>query len=136
AAPGLGREALSAIRASDEVLFVTTPFIPAVMDIVKMKRLVDEMNVKVNGIVLNMVKREKYEIQKDDVEKLTDLPVIATIPDDKSVPKSLSIKAPTVILYPNSPASKEFRALAAMLIGEYYEPKSVIERFFGKIKFW
>jgi septum site-determining protein MinD len=136
AAPGLGREALSAIKASDEVLFVTTPFVPAVMDIVKMKRLVDEMNVKINGTVLNMVKRERYELSKDDVEKLTEIPVISVIPDDKSVPRSLSAKAPTVVLYPNSPASKEFKSLAAMLIGEYYEHKSPISRFFGRIKFW
>jgi len=136
AAPGLGREALSAIRASDEVLFVTTPFIPSVMDIVKMKRLVDEMNVKINGIVLNMVKKEKYELSKDDVEKLAEIPVIAVIPDDKSVPRSLSAKAPAVILYPNSPASREFKSLAAMLIGEYYEHKNPLSRFLDKIKFW
>ncbi|MFH8092887.1 MAG: AAA family ATPase, partial [Candidatus Aenigmatarchaeota archaeon] len=43
AAPGLGREALSAIRASDEVLFVTTPFIPAVMD--NADYFSDEINV-------------------------------------------------------------------------------------------
>ncbi|MEM5777408.1 MAG: cell division ATPase MinD [Candidatus Aenigmatarchaeota archaeon] len=136
AAPGLGREALATIRASDEVIFVTTPFVPAIMDIVKMKRLVEEMNVKINGIVLNMVKKEKYETTKDDVEKLTEIPVISVIPDDKSVPKSLSAKAPTVVLYPNSPASREFKSLAAMLIGEYYEPKNPFTKFVEKFKFW
>ena len=136
AAPGLGREALSAIRASDELLFVTTPFIPAVMDIVKMRRIVDEMNVKINGIVLNMVKKERYELSKDDVEKLTEIPVISVIPDDKNVPRSLSAKAPAVILYPNSPASRELKSLAAMLIGEYYEHKNPLTKFLDKIKFW
>jgi len=136
AAPGLGREALSAIRASDEVLFVTTPFVPAVMDVVKMKRLVEDMNVKINGVVLNMVRKEKYETTKDDVEKLTELPVISVIPEDKNVPKSLSAKAPTVVLYPNSPASREFKSLAAMLIGEYYEPKNAFSKLLEKFKFW
>ncbi|MCX8179510.1 MAG: cell division ATPase MinD, partial [Candidatus Aenigmarchaeota archaeon] len=136
AAPGLGRETLSAIKASDEVLFVTTPFVPAIMDIIKMKRLVEEMDVKINGIVLNMVRKEKYEVTKDEVEKLTELPVISTIPEDRNVPKSLSAKAPIVVLYPNSPASIELKSLAAMLIGEYYEPKNILARFVEKFKFW
>lgn len=135
-APGLGREALSAIRACDEVIFVTTPFVPAVMDIVKMKRLIDELNVKTNGIVLNMVKREKYELTKDEVEKLAELPVISIIPEDKNVPRSLSAKVPTVVLYPNSPASREMKSLAAMLIGEYYEKTDPFTSIINRLKFW
>ncbi len=136
AAPGLGREATAAIRASHEVVFVTTPFVPAVMDIVKLKRVIDELDIKTNGIVLNMVRREKYELTKDDVERLTEIPVISIIPEDRNVPKSLAAKVPSVILHPESPASREFTTLAAKLIGEYREPYSLLSKFVSKFKFW
>lgn len=136
AAPGLGREATATIRASDEVIFVTTPFIPAVMDIVKLKRVIDELDIKTNGIVLNMVRKEKYELTKDDVERLTEIPVISVIPEDKNVPRSLAAKVPTVILHPTSPASREFTALAARLIGEYREPYGLLSKFVSRFKFW
>jgi septum site-determining protein MinD len=135
-APGLGREAIATIRASDEILFVTTPFIPAVMDIVKTKRVLDEVEAKPLGIVLNMVKREKYELTKDDVERLTEIPVISTIPDDKNVLRSLAAKVPAVVLYPNTPASQEFMSLAARLIGEDYEPYNLLSKFINKFKWW
>lgn len=135
-APGMGREATATIRASDEVIFVTTPFVPAVMDIIKLKKVVDELDIKINGIVLNMVKKEKYELSRDDVERLAEIPVISVIPEDKNVPKSLATKVPTVVLYPESPASKEFIALAARLIGEYQESYSFLSKFFSKFKFW
>lgn len=136
AAPGLGREATSAIRSSDEVIFVTTPFVPAVMDIIKLKRLIDELNIKANGVVLNMVGREKYELTKEDVERLVEMPVISVVPQDKNVPKSLAAKVPATMLYPTSPASKEFRSLAAKIIGQHYEPYTSISNFLAKFKFW
>jgi len=33
--PGLGREGVAALKASDEVLYITNPYIPFVMDIVR-----------------------------------------------------------------------------------------------------
>ena len=54
ASPGLGREAVSAIRASDEIIFVTTPFVPSVMDIIRCQEIANEVGAKPIGIVLNI----------------------------------------------------------------------------------
>jgi len=120
-APGLGREAISTIQASDEVLFVTTPFIPSTIDLIRCNELIKEVKTSSLGIVLNMLSKEKHELTKREIEELVELPVLATIPIDKNVPRSLAAREPLLIYQPNSPASKEFIKLAARLIGEEYK---------------
>ena len=73
AAPGLGREAIATVRASDEVIFVNTPFVPSTMDIIKCHQVANEIGVKPLGVVLNMVGKEKYELTPKEVEELIEL---------------------------------------------------------------
>ncbi len=133
AAPGLGREALATIRASDEVILVNTPFVPSTMDIMKCHQVANEIGVKPLGVVLNMVGKEKYELTLKEVEELIELPVISSIPMDKNVLRSLALKMPVVLFSPNSPSSKEFIKLAAKITGEEYEPEGL---FFNILKFF
>jgi len=127
AAPGLGREALATLKASDEVIFVTTPYVPSIVDIIKCKQIAEESNVKSLGIVLNMAFKEKHELTVKEVEELTELPVIATIPFDKEVLRSLSIRVPVVLLNEKSRASKEIIKLAGILIGEEIKKPNFFE---------
>ncbi len=132
--PGLGREAMGTLKACDEVIFVTTPFVPCVMDIIRCKEVCDELGITQLGIVLNQVSKEKYEMSPKEIEQLTRLPVIAIIPYDKNIKKSLAIKTPLVIYKPNSKASKEFLKLSAFLIGEKYQQLSIFSRLIERIK--
>ena len=131
--PGLGREAISALKSSEEVIYVTTPFFPSVLDVVRTHEVAKELGVKPIGVVLNMVKRERHEMSKVEVEQLTGLPVIATVPYDKNVEKSLVTKMPVVNLNPNAAASKEFFKLAASLIGVPYKTESLLSKIIDKI---
>jgi len=133
ASPGLGKEALAAIEASKEIIFVTNPNLPAVTDVIKCKEIIKDFNKKPIGVVMNMVTRKGYELSKKEVEILTELPVIASIPHDKNVHKSLAKRVPLVLHKPRSSASREMRRLAAMLIGEEEERnlRSILARFFG-----
>ena len=133
-APGLGREAMGTLKACEEVIFITTPFVPSVMDVIRCQEVVNEIGIKPIGIVLNQVSKEKYEMTAKEIEQLTRLPVIASIPYDKNVKKSLAAKLPVVIYRPNSKASKEFIKLAAFLVGEKYERKSIFSRILRIIK--
>jgi cell division ATPase MinD len=116
--PGLDREAYATIKSSEEIIFVTNPNILAVADIIKCKEAVTEIGKKPIGVVVNMVNKKDYELTKKEVEMLTDLPVIAMIPHDKNVLKSLAIKTPVVMFKPKSKASKEIIKLAGLIIGE------------------
>ncbi|MFH8132209.1 MAG: cell division ATPase MinD [Candidatus Aenigmatarchaeota archaeon] len=134
AAPGLGREALAAIKACDEVIFVTTPYVPCVMDVIRCLEVVNEIGVKPLGIVLNMVGNERYEMKKKEIEQLTGLPVIASIPSDKNVLKSLALRTPVVLFNKKSKASREIIKLASTLIGETYREEGFFSRIFKKLR--
>jgi septum site-determining protein MinD len=126
--PGLGRESLAVLKASKEVIYVTTPHVPPVMDIVRCQVIADELEINQLGIVLNMVKNEKYEMTPNEIEELTRLPIIARIPFDKNVERSLALKIPVVVLKPKSRASKELLRLSEALVG-----KSRKSSFFSRI---
>ncbi len=121
-APGLGREAMSVLNACNEVIFVTLPFMNAVSDVIKCSRIVKYLGINPLGIVLNMWRKDCYELDEKDVEELTGIKVIAKIPFDLEVQKSLIYRIPTVLYNPFSPASLEINKLAAWLVGEKYTP--------------
>ncbi|MEM5844243.1 MAG: cell division ATPase MinD [Candidatus Aenigmatarchaeota archaeon] len=130
-APGFGREAISVLNASDEVIFITNPNISAVSDIERAYTIVKELDLIPLGIVLNMVKNEPYELSAKDVEELTGIPVIATIPYDKNIEKSLMLGKPIVGISKYSPSAIAFRKLAAEILGERYSPPKA--RIFSRI---
>lgn len=129
AAPGMGREAMATMRACDEVLFVSTPFVPSTMDIIKCHQVALELGVKPLGIMLNMVGGERYELSVDEVEQLAELPVILSVPMDKNVLRSLALKTPVVLYDQSTPASRQFTALAGKLIGEEPKPQGFLPAF-------
>jgi septum site-determining protein MinD len=130
--PGLGKEALSTIKASNEIIFVTNPNLPAVTDVIKCKDIIKSFKKKPIGVVLNMITKARYELSKKEVEILTELPVIASIPHDKNVHKSLAERSPLVMHRPWSSASKEMIRFAGWLVGEEEEKKffSFLSRLF------
>lgn len=117
ASPGLGKEALSALNASQDVLYVTNPHLPSVVDVLRNQVIAADFKLKPIGIALNMVSKDKHEMKNSEIEYLTELPVIASIPYDRDVGKSLAMKAPVSLLNPNAPSSREFQRLAAQILG-------------------
>jgi cell division ATPase MinD len=134
-APGLGREALASLKSSREVLLVTTPIVSTVLDIVRAQEVLGEIGIKPIGIVVNMATGASYEMRKEEIEQLTGLKVIATIPYDKDVYRSTALKQPIFLLNPNNRASKELVKLAAFISGvEYFEKKSLLEKVADKFR--
>lgn len=132
--PGLGREGVASLKASDEVLYVTNPYIPFVMDIVRCQEVAKEVGVKPLGVVVNMANNKKYEMTNKEIEELTKLPVIAKIPHDKNVHRSLTLKMPVVMFKPYTAASKELIKLSSKLIGETYEVEGRFARILRKLR--
>ncbi|MEM7817082.1 MAG: cell division ATPase MinD [Candidatus Aenigmatarchaeota archaeon] len=131
--PGLGREAMATIKASDELLYVTNPYIPFIMDVIRCQEVANEIGIKSIGIVLNMVHRKKHEMTKHEIEELTKLPVICSIPFDTNVHKSLALKMPVALYKPRSQASKELFKLASHVVGETQKQESVLLRFLKRL---
>ncbi len=133
-AAGLGKEAVSAIEAADEVLIVTNPDLPSVTDALKTIKLAERAGARVTGVVANRIKKERHELTEEDIESMLDVPVIAAVPEDSAISQSISAKTPAVHFSPKSRAAREFKRLAARLVSEgYSEPreKTFFEKFFG-----
>jgi len=117
-APGLGREAMAGMRASDEILYVTTPYFPIVVDMVKCNQVAGELGLKKVGALINMKKNNKHELSDIEIENIAEIQVIGTVPLHNDVLKSLHKRIPGSIHSPRSIASLEFTRVAAKLAGE------------------
>lgn len=127
AAAGLGKEALHAIRYSEEAIIITNPDIPSVTDALKTIRKCEAEGTNIVGVVVTKVRNDNVELSIKNIETILEKPVIGIIPHDDNVRKSLHLKNPVSYTHPTTHASIAYKKLAANLIGEKYI-ESVIER--------
>ncbi|MFH1257335.1 MAG: cell division ATPase MinD [Candidatus Micrarchaeota archaeon] len=117
AGPGLGREALSALNSSEEVVFVATPTLPSIMDVLRYVEFLREKDKKHLGLVLNMVQKNESQMSADQIQKMLSLQIIASIPRDSTIPRALAAEVPAVLAFPDAPASKELLNVARHIAG-------------------
>lgn len=131
-AAGLGEEALAAIEASDEVVLVTNPEIPAVTDALKASKVVEELGKDVRGVIVTRVKGNKTEMPIQNIRDMLELPVLGVVPEDKNMQSALVMKDALVHTHPKSKAAKSYRVLAARLMGNnsYKEKSSFLDKIF------
>lgn len=128
-AAGLGREAVSSIQAANEILIVTNPDIPAVTDALKTVKVAESLHRKVLGVAVNRIKGKHYELDRKEIENMVGYPVIAEIPEDKSIEEALAAKKTVIEMNNTSPAAKEIKRLAYHLEGRHYSVRtSLTER--------
>ncbi|RLJ02149.1 MAG: hypothetical protein DRP10_02220 [Candidatus Aenigmatarchaeota archaeon] len=121
-APGLGREALSVLKSSNEVIGITTLELPALTDLLKSIRIVKEQKKEYLGSVINMVRNKRYEPKREHVETLLeDGSILEIIPHDENVKYALAKRMPVIHHKPNSKASLKIKSLAAKLIGKEFK---------------
>ena len=136
-APGLGREAVSVLDTANEIVFVTTPYVPMLNDVIRCKSVLTEMQGgKTLHLVLNMVTGEKHEIHYKTIADVVDIPIVGQIPYDKGVLHSLSFKSPIVTYKPDSFASIGFMQLASTLLNKEFRvpAKYKLYQLFNKVK--
>lgn len=113
---GLHGEVLSLVSATDEILIVTNPELPAVTDALKTITLVERQGSKVAGIVVNRNSPDAMPIE--NIQEMLDYPILAVIPEDSYIKKSVQLKYPVGYAYPLAPASASFKNLAAAVLGK------------------
>ena len=130
-AAGFGKEAITAISASDECIIVTVPELPAIIEAMRGRELVKRRGVGYKGYVLNMVGHHKYEL---DISKVIDVmkeEPLAVLPFDINVKKALKLREPIFKVSPNSKFAKEIDILVSKIVGKKIKRKK--ESFFSKI---
>ena len=119
--PSLNEETLAVMNASDELLVITTPDRPTLGTTIKAVKLAKQKGTQIDGMVVNKVYNKKFESSLEDAERTTNTPIMAVIPHDINIPKSLSRFRQVTKDRPKSEASQEFNKLALTLIGEKYD---------------
>jgi MinD-like ATPase involved in chromosome partitioning or flagellar assembly len=117
-AAGIDNEVRAAIEASDKVIIVTNPEMPAVVDALRVKALAEKHKREIVGVVINKVRKEKFELTDREIEEILGLHVIGKIPHHKKVRESIAIKNPVFSYSPHSPVSSEIKKLSHILAGE------------------
>lgn len=135
-APGIDREALSVVEASDEVVVVTNPDMPAITDAIKIIEVAKNNKAKIRGVVVNKRRNRDYELSAQEIEKVAGVPIIGAVPEDENVLRAVSRKSPVVISKEGAPSARAFRRIAADIAGiEFNESADIISMlkrmFFG-----
>lgn len=120
-APGLGKEALFVMDASKEIIFVTSPFVPMIGDVIRCKEVLKQFGEKKMSVMLNMVTYGTHELKKEVVEEVTELPVLGEIPYDKNIMQSMIMRYPLLEYKPNSLSGINFMRIASLLTERDYE---------------
>ncbi len=116
--PGIGTETIANISASDSILFVSGPYVPDAVDVIRIRDLAENMGKKSIGVVLNKVRLFGNHVKPRDMETVSGMPVVGKIPFDHSISKAMALGVPAVHAYPRSKASAEIRRIAALISGE------------------
>lgn len=132
-AAGIGREVISAIRASDDILVVTNPDMASIVSAIKAIKIARSMNASIIGLVVNRMTKGRHEPRIQDIEELCETRVIATIPFDQSVLESVKTMTPVVLNKKPSRSSEALKSLAGYLVGEEYKPMSFTQRLIKNI---
>lgn len=107
----------STVKAVDDLIVVTTPDIVSVADALKTIRIAEELGTRVLGIVLNKIRKDKYELSTANIKTMLEKEILVEIPFDEKVREAQSLNYPVVFSHPDSAAAKAFKQFAANLIG-------------------
>lgn len=133
-AAGLGSEALAAIEASDELIIVTNPEIPAVTDALKTSKVIEEMGKPIKGVIVTRVRGSKTEMPISNIRDMLELPILGVVPEDSSVQCALVMKDALVHTHPKCKAARAYKTIAAKISGNtsYKEEYSFWRRLLGR----
>jgi len=113
---GLDRDAIVALTMAQEVILVVTPDISSLSNALKTKMVAERLGVKLTGVIVNRATGRRVDISPVNIASTLELPVLATIPEDSEVRHSAAFGEPVVTYRSHSPATHEFKRLAATLV--------------------
>lgn len=121
--PGANSTVDSIIAACDELMIVTMPTQTASTNAAQIIHKAKQMHKPILGTVVNKVEGDsEKELIQQEIEMMTETHILAEIPFDKQMKKSLFENQPLVKYDELAEASIEIQKMAAELDGQQYEP--------------
>lgn len=132
-APGFDLESIAAMHVAGGLIVVTNPDYPSVVTAVKAIEYAKKSKMPVGGVIVNNIKNKKYELTPNNIEQALGIKVIGRIPYDKKIPEAIMEKKPVVLFKTNSKSSREFKRIAAEILGENPE-QGWFKKYLKKVK--
>jgi pilus assembly protein CpaE len=105
------------VATADRIFVVTSPDNVTLMTSLKAAKLAKEQGTPVEGIIVNRIRSPKHEYNLNQIESISEIPVMARIKDHKKMSQALKEKTPMTILDEGNEISKEIRKLASAICG-------------------
>ncbi len=108
-APGMFQEAVS--KFYDEAIIVTIPEMSAIASGVKLSSVFERLGLR-SSLVVNRVTGKRYEISIKEIEDVFGEDAKGVLPEDPSVPLSVSMHIPAYLFRPSCSFSKSIAKIA------------------------
>jgi len=113
---GLGSDAITLMSSCHSLILVLTPDINSVTNTLKTLAVAKKVGVAVLGAIVSRTGGE-YDIPSDQIEELMKVKIIAEMPEEELVKRSLNEAVPIYVGYPASTYSAQIKVVAKKLIG-------------------
>jgi MinD-like ATPase involved in chromosome partitioning or flagellar assembly len=117
-AAGIGKEAIEALKASEETILITNVEKSSLFDAYRVTKVLDSLDIKTLGIVLNKVRRRVNYLR---IERFFKRQIIGIIHYDENVQISMDNGIPLIDYNINSIASKDIIKIAEKITGKELE---------------
>ncbi len=138
-----GKFSSNVAKYINDVAIVTTPDMPSSASSAKLAANCDKYKIRYR-LIVNRVGRNKFELEKEDVEKAFGDVAFAMLPEDKIVDESIAKHSPAYILDKGSPFSAAIEEFSRSYMIKVGEPSAEAEEqsqrknigFFGRLTKW
>jgi septum site-determining protein MinD len=127
--PSLDNTTLSVMIASDKIFIVSTPDHITLGTTIKAINKAKNRGTKIDGLILNKVHNKNFELKTHQIEEVLETPIMALLKYNLNIQKATSKFKSVIQTNPYSSQTREFKNLAATLIGKKYKTFS-LKRFF------
>jgi MinD-like ATPase involved in chromosome partitioning or flagellar assembly len=105
------------IAAADKIFLVTSPDNVTLTTTLKAAQIAKQQDTPIEGIIVNKIRSPKHEYNLEQIETISDLPVLAKIRDHKKIAQALHQKTPITILDSTNTISREIKKFASAICG-------------------
>jgi septum site-determining protein MinD len=130
---GVGRDTIACFSSCKETILIMNPEPISATDAYKTKIVAEKMGSEIIGVVVNMIKGIKGELNIKDIETLLEAPILAKINEDQLVRECVATGKPIVKQYPGATTSTIINRLAADLAGVAFKAEAPKESLLSRL---
>lgn len=105
------------VAAADKIFLVTSPDNVTLRTTLKAAKIARENDTPVHGILVNKIRSPRHEYNLDEIENISEVPVLARIKDHKKMAEALHKKTPLNLIDAGNTIAREIESFASALCG-------------------